>query len=284
MVDINKLVGRARRSAIASDILAVKKYKIKKIKPRKIVKKIVPKRFGIEKARVILKPMKFKKAKYGKKIGEITERKKVEGLKLQGVSNIKDATAAGERTLIMRVEISEWTRKLVPWLGSQDLINDLIKCMDVMYFDLYRYINDKKSQLIPTNTGALKRSLLRSLTARKRYISSGILMVEIGTHLPYLVWVHEMETSGTKPHLRHPPYAKRGGGFTGSKKKASYVPKKDDPKAVKHFLDWIIIEARKKANQIFTQRVAQMIYPKWKNFFGWIRWTQATMLFNRVKW
>lgn len=274
MVNISKELGISRRKAIASEILS----------KRKIVKKLKPKRFGLEKGRVVLKSMKIKR--YGKTMKTIAEdKKKKAGVK----SNIKDAGIPTKRTLLMRVEISEAAKDAATWLfgehkiPNKEFMDDLKGAMNAMYFDIYRYINDKKSQLIPTNTGALKRSLLRSLTANKSDISTGILIVEIGTHLPYLKFVHEMETTGVKPHLRHPPYPTKT-GLSMSPKGATYLPEIDDPKAVKHFLDWIIIEARKRANKIFSDRVIQMIYNKYKSLFGWTRWTQAAMLFNWVKW
>ena len=265
-MSLNKMFERSRRSAIAS-MLLVKKRKI-----------------GIRGGRVYMKDWKKRK---NFNIAESKWKKE----RKEKPRKFKDAKLKFKKTTLMRVELSDRARNLSDWLWSQsgnvnpsDLLEDIGKCMMAMYYDLYRYINDKKSQMIPVNTGALKRSLLHSLTTNKGDISGGVLLVEIGTHLPYLWWVNEMETTGARPHLRHPPYTKRGGGFTHDKWKASYVPGEDDIHAVKHFLDWIVIEARKRANRIFAERVTSMIFQKYKSTFGWTRWTQAASLFSRVVW
>jgi len=267
MVNLNKMMEISRRSAIASEIL---------IKKRTI---------AIKGGKAYMKSWKRRKA--------FVAAKKVRGFKGKGIrpERFVDAKLPIKKSTIMRVELSDRARNMSDWLWSQgssmnpsDLLEDLGKCMLTMYFDLYRYINDKKAQMIPVNTGALKRSLLRSLTANKGDISKGVLLVEIGTNLPYLWFVNEMETTGAKPHVRHPPYIKKGGGFTHDRSKATYVPGEDDIHAVKHFLDWIVIEARKKANRIFTERVTSMIFRKYKSIFGWTRWTQAAGFFSRVVW
>jgi hypothetical protein len=255
---------KSRRKAISMDIL----------KSRKLVKP------GVEYKKPISPHIRAKRmvVKHGKVVLKPTRR---------GVSyskSIKDAIEAGKRSRIFFIQLSEAGKGME--FIDQNLYQDLIRALLSMYNKIRMFIRTKHLYRVPINTGKLRRSLMRSLG--EHYISiknEQRLLMELGSNLPYLPIVNEMPTNvegGSGPHLRHPPYIKKGGGITTEKEKASYVPGEDDVLAVHHFFDFIVAESRKGAKAIM-ESVISKVYIEHKQTMGWTHRSHARRLFTIVE-
>lgn len=199
------------------------------------------------------------------------------------------------KNVIFRVGLSERGRSMAALFPA--LQEDFNAVMLMMYNAVFGWVRRHQEAKIPSDTGALRRSLMRSLTLSRRYIPSGEIIIEIGSPLAYLQYVNEMPTyprglsramveelgiktspGGRGPHLRHPPhlethrFSKRGGELY-------------DPKAIHHFMESIVNDTRAQSERFFREALTQFgFYNRWKDVFGWTHYGQMYALFERDRW
>lgn len=254
--DISKLMGVLERKKLATDIILKRKLEVG----------YTPKRLAARHGKAVL---------LGKGKGVLgdlfTDKKKGKTMRMRD---------AGPRSLLFHVELSELGRTRATLFPA--LVEDIDNALNLMYKMMYLYINEQKIKYVPVETGALKRSLLRSLTVHKSEIQNGNVTIEMGSNLPYLGIVNKMPTyptPGVRGHLKHPPYV--------GKYKFSYKTheKLHDPEAVGSFMGFITAEARKEAEKVFWAALNKAeIYKNWKGIFGWTRGSQVSQLFKRRRW
>jgi len=248
--DLSGIIGMLERKGLARKIISSRKMEY------------VPKKIVARHGKVVLIPK-------GKRKQIITD--KTEG---------QVTRAGGPRSLLFHVELSELGRTRATLFPA--LVEDIDNALNLMYKMMYLYINEQKIKYVPVETGALKRSLLRSLTVHKSEIQNGNVTIEMGSNLPYLGIVNKMPTyptPGVRGHLKHPPYV--------GKYKFSYKTheKLHDPEAVGSFMGFITAEARKQAEKVFWAALNKAeIYKNWKGIFGWTRGSQVSQLFKRRRW
>lgn len=238
------------RSVIARDILSRRKFKVG----------IPGKRLSISHGKVVLKP---------KRRGR---------LDISDASTIHGVTAAlGKKELVLELKLSELGEFAVAY--DPVLAQAVIKTMIEIHNEIYKYVSRNKIKMVPEETGKLRRSILRSLSINKHRIENdGMLIMELGTSVPYFPYVNEMETfpSGNMgPHLRHPPHLP-----TYKKGKRSKRPLYD-PWALKNFFNWLVFNTRTEAAKITRRRIIANIFDPFKSRQGWTAWRQAMALFRR---
>ena len=171
----------------------------------------------------------------------------------------------------------------------QGLGADLLNTLLAMYTNQYAHITNKVMQIIPEDTGKLRRSLMRSLTKGKNVImDEGEVFMEFSTKLPYAVYVNEMPTypigvtkktignknrpSGAGPHVRHPPYV-------GKYKVGRGGTRLHDPLALGNFMKWIVVKAQNYAPYAISSAIKVLFRAK-RTQHGWNYYSQARRYFK----
>jgi len=132
----------------------------------------------------------------------------------------------------------------------------LIAVMTTIYDRLYEVILKMIDRYTPEDTGYLKRSLKFSISrgyADLPNINDIKPTLKLWLHATpdYAGIVNKMNTISPPPHVRHPPHLK-------NYKIGKSGIELNDPKAIGHFYDFILLNGRKKAKEIVTEELRNL--------------------------
>lgn len=126
--------------------------------------------------------------------------------------------------------------------------NKMVTTMHDIYHRLRIIIYDLINQYTPKDTGLLRRSMKKSISERNTDLpkpndNKATLKMWLFAEPDYAGIVNRMNTNLPPPHVRHPPYA---GNYRVGKSGILL----NDPTAIGHYYDFILLNARKKAKEV----------------------------------
>ena len=258
---------------------------MKVIKPSKTLTKVIPFAGGFKRHRLVIRKGKAKlvprRKKKSARTKKLTDARRKKSKKRKSPSRKYQAYTVPEAALgpdrIISVELTEAGQHIVQISAITGI--DFRKAVNDMLYNLhgqiYNWIKSKQLHYVPEDTGALRRSIMRSVRRNLNEIKyNSRIDIQLGTAIPYAGFVNKMSTKPEKgkKHVQHPPYV---GKYTHGRSGNKLV----DDKAVGQFYNFMLANTRKKALRLTNAEISKL-YRNFKSQLGLANYSQMRRLFK----
>ena len=267
------------------DQLGIGWLTVKVIKPSKSLTKVIPFAGGFKRHRLVIRKGKAKlvprRKKKSARAKKITDARRKKSTKRKSPSTKYKAYTLPQAALgpdrIISVELTEAGQHMVQMsaitgVDFRKAVNDMLANL---HSQIYNWIKSKQLHYVPEDTGALRRSIIRSVRRNLDEIKyNSRIDIQLGTAVPYAAFVNQMTTMPEKgkKHVKHPPYV---GKYTVGKSGKTL----NDPKAIGQFYNFMLANSRKMALRLTNAEISKL-YRNFKKELGIANYSQMRRLFK----